>query len=272
MKLKTIGADPEFFLIDRKTKSPIPAIGLIGGTKSSPIMITDKGHGLQEDNVMVEYCIPPSQSLEEFIHHNNFMINKVKSMIPDNLEICIESSLRFDNSFLKHPQASEFGCDPDFNIWKMSPNDSPNSSTDLRTSGGHIHIGLEDYSEEDLSNAIKSMDLFLGVPSIVMDKDIERRKMYGKAGSFRVKDYGFEYRTLSNFWIKNDKLMKWAFENSNKAISEANNLNISSSTGDKIQKCINESNVDLARELIKEFKLEVIETSIKTNIKETINI
>ena len=39
------------------------------------------------------------------------------------------------------------------------------------------------------------MDLFLGVPSILIDPDTERRKMYGKAGDYRLKEYGRRNKT-----------------------------------------------------------------------------
>ena len=48
------------------------------------------------------------------------------------------------------------------------------------------------------------MDLFIGIPSLFMDTDPtskERRKIYGHAGSHRMTDYGFEYRSLGNFWF-----------------------------------------------------------------------
>ena len=49
------------------------------------------------------------------------------------------------------------------------------------------------------------MDYTLGLDSLLLDSDTRRRSMYGRAGSFRFKEYGIEYRTLSNFWIKNNK-------------------------------------------------------------------
>ena len=67
-----IGADPEMFLYSEQYHKFVPVCGLIGGTKKKPLPITDEGHAVQEDNVMVEYCIPPSVTLEEFLKHINF--------------------------------------------------------------------------------------------------------------------------------------------------------------------------------------------------------
>jgi hypothetical protein len=84
------------------------------------------------------------------------------------------------------------------------------------------------------------MDLFLGVPSTVMDKGTLRRQLYGKAGSFRQKPYGCEYRTLSNFWIFNPDLIKWVYDQTEKAISFVNSgKTLSDEDGHLIQECIN---------------------------------
>jgi hypothetical protein len=78
----------------------------------------------------------------------------------------------------------------------------------LRVAAGHVHVGwTEDANILDARHLrhcrdlVKQFDWFLGAWSIRHDKDLTRRKLYGKAGSYRPKPYGMEYRTLSNFWI-----------------------------------------------------------------------
>ena len=51
------------------------------------------------------------------------------------------------------------------------------------------------------------LDVYLGLDSLTYDKDVERRELYGKAGAFRPKEYGVEYRVLSNAWLISPLLM-----------------------------------------------------------------
>ena len=63
----------------------------------------------------------------------------------------------------------------------------------------------------------RQLDYFLGIPSILLDKDKKRRPSYGNAGSFRPKPYGLEYRVLSNFWIKKKEYMEFVFSQTKEA-------------------------------------------------------
>src|SRR5690606_28024709 len=65
---------------------------------------------------------------------------------------------------------------------------------------------------------VLAMDMTLGLESVLLDTDTRRKELYGSAGSFRFKKYGVEYRTLSNFWIKNEELTQWAFNKTIEAI------------------------------------------------------
>ena len=258
----SLGADPEFFLLDTTSNTIVSAEGLIGGTKDQPIPISENGHAIQEDNVMAEFNIPPCIDAKTFNRELKFVIDSINDRLPGHLVPCIKPSNEFDESVLTSEQAKMFGCDPDYNVWEMRENKAPEASTTLRTCGGHIHVGYADHTMEDSEFIIQAMDLFLGVPSIIMDTDTRRREMYGKAGSFRFKDYGVEYRTLSNFWIATENLRKWAFNNTMKAIEWLNaGGEFSEQLQERIVDCINNQNVELARELVKEFNIEIVEVN-----------
>jgi hypothetical protein len=251
-----VGADPELFLKDKATQAYIPSCDLIGGSKEKPKKIDKKGHAVQEDNVMVEYNIRPAMTVEDFVKSHNFVLGYFRETLPQ-FDLAIEASVEFPKEQLQHPKAKVFGCDPDYNAWTMTINPPPGVKSNLRTAGGHIHIG---YDEPHITNQIplvKAMDLFIGVPSIVLDPDNRRRERYGKAGAFRPKEYGVEHRTPSNFWIGSDKLISWAFNNTVKATQFLNDGG--GKTIDRlakeIQNTINRSDKDYAAKLCQEFGL-----------------
>lgn len=105
---------------------------------------------------------------------------------------------------------------------------------------------------------IKAMDATVGLESIFLDDDIKRKELYGKAGCFRFRNYGIEYRSLSNFWIKSDESLKWAWNTTMKAIYLMNSDKIEEvkELGVYIVEAINTNNKILAQELLN--KIEVI--------------
>ncbi len=262
----TLGCDPELFVKDFDGNL-VSAIDKFGGTKENPKPISDNGHCIQEDNVAVEFNIPPCIDKESFVREIDFVMDHLEEKSMEmGLELAIQPSGEFEIDDLMHPRACEFGCEPDFNAWTGYVNESPEPFSRLRTCGGHIHVGYDNPEIEDNLKIIQAMDLFLGVPSIIMDEDTLRRSMYGNAGAFRNKPFGVEYRVLSNFWISSTELMEWAYENTIKAIEFAQNLNLTDKDSERIQKCINNSDKKIAKALIKKFKLAIIETEkVKEN-------
>ena len=255
MRHHLIGADPEVFLVDRKGNF-VSSIGKFGGTKLNPIPIPGlrTGFAVQEDNVTVEFNIPPSRSAKQFskfiVSALDFISEKADKM---NLTIAVVASALFPKKELADPRAQHFGCEADLNIWTGQENPRPTASNKrLRSCGGHIHMS---YQGDNMLLG-KYADLFIGCPSIVFDADTQRRKLYGKAGACRQKEYGLEYRVPSNFWIKSTDLTEMVFEQAQRAISFAEQAKkISDEDAVKIQNCINNSDQALLRELTASYKI-----------------
>lgn len=249
-----IGCDPEAFVKDKKTGEICSAIGLIPGDKDHPHKISENGHAIQTDNVMVEFCVPPSNNSVKLFKDITYCLAFINQILPSNLETVIQASATLDKKHLKSKQAKTFGCDPDFNVYTLQPNVPPNSRGVLRSAGGHIHIGYENPDFTKNLKIVRAMDLFLGIPSILLDTDTERKKMYGKAGAYREKPYGVEYRVLSNFWIQSQETVDWAVKQTNKAVAFASEEDwLDDETSANIQLAINNQDLDLACKIAKRF-------------------
>lgn len=227
----SIGADPEIFVgVDNKF---ISAHGLVEGTKEEPFKVNNGA--VQVDGMALEFNIDPAYSLEEFHNNLSSVRKQLEDMIGDK-EFLRTCSVFFDENFIKEVPNKNLmlGCMPDFNAYTLEPNYPPDDKTMMRTAGGHIHIGELDVGEEesrehyDLSATIsRAMDKYVGVYSLLWDGDDKRRELYGKAGAFRPKSYGVEYRTLSNMWIFSKDITSFIYRQTEKAVNAVLN-------GDKI--------------------------------------
>lgn len=204
----TIGADPELFF--KRGDNFVSAIGKIGGSKYAPRRLLG-GFALQEDNVAVEYNIPACSNTDRFVWANKLMLDEIKEIAEAHeCNLAIVSSGRFSDAELDNDFAKVFGCDPDFNAWDLEINPAPNSEDkNLRSAGGHIHVGMPaDTPNKDKLGLVMVMDAIIGVPLAFMDPESKRRELYGQAGACRLKPYGVEYRTPSNVWLRDEKLMQ----------------------------------------------------------------
>jgi hypothetical protein len=251
-----IGADPEIFLAKNGNYKSV--IGLIGGDKWNPRKLSEVGHAVLEDNVAVEFNIPACDSYEAFAKEIKFTMQKIKEILPQDLEFAQASAVSFPQEELNCDAAWLFGCEPDFDAWHNGiPNIKPHADDPcLRSCGGHIHVG-SDVAINNPVDTICAMDLFLGVPSTKLDtQGQERRKLYGKPGAFRYKPYGVEYRTLSNFWVFDDSLIRWAYEGTRRALEfVASGNKISQEDGELIQRAINHNCEESYAKLAKAYSL-----------------
>jgi hypothetical protein len=223
----TFGADPELFLQSIDNGQFVSAVGRIGGTKAEPKSLPVLGSAVQEDNVAIEFNIAPCVTKQGFVHSLVKTIEYLQSEVAkQKLTLVCEASALFPEKELDTIEARTFGCDPDFNAWLRIENEPPMVPDDmwnLRSAGGHLHIGYNDPNAELSMQLIKTLDIFVGAPAIEHDTDTRRRLLYGKAGAFRFKPYGVEYRTLSNFWLHSQEKMEWVFDQTQKAIDFVNN-------------------------------------------------
>lgn len=256
----TIGADPELFVIDEQTGKVVSSVGLIPGEKGNPYCSNDmpKGFGLETDNILAEFNIPPVKSKEGFVNNIEYMKSYINSFVKEknkNYGIKCSASEIVDAGQLKSKQAKEFGCDIDYNVYTENANPKPKGErTNLRSAGFHIHVGYKDNNIDTSLRLIKYLDAYLGIPSVIRDTDTRRRTLYGKAGCFRLTEYGIEYRVLSSAMMKDVETLEFVWNQIQKAIAACNSGSALPSYAETVS-AINDSNIELAKKLIQSYKL-----------------
>lgn len=207
----TVGCDPEVFLQEPNTGKIIPSTGIVGGSKDDP-RIVDCG-AFQEDNIMAEINTTPANTEDEFVHNVTRVLQQLRECVAP-LELVIEPWVMIDADIVDDA-VNLFGCSPDYNVYTGEENPPVDATVAglMRTASGNIHIGFEQCDDHPSfrGNVIKALDMYLGLPSILFERDGIRRKLYGKAGAYRPTPYGVEYRVLSNFWLTDEKYMRWVY-------------------------------------------------------------
>ena len=251
----TIGADPEFFAEDKDGKVR-SIIGLLHrGSKHNPVLLDDHGDfKMLEDNVAAEYNIPPTDDKEKFIKNILYPQQAIASILKTkDYSISTKASASFPDEELQDELAWVFGCEPDYNAWSMSENEKPQcEDSNFRSCGGHVHVGYD--WQGDIANVqrkVQNMDVWLGIWSVIVDPDKDRKKLYGKPGAFRPKPYGFEYRVLSNFWIFDPKLISEVFDRTSQAMDESRDFVVDRK--EEIIQIIDQGNVDAARRFARDY-------------------
>lgn len=209
-----IGCDPEFFV--SKDGKPYAAIDLVPGNKEAPYKV-DSG-AVQVDGLALEINTNPVPS-DDFKAFNEAILKVLKTthaMVKakdPTLAFNIVPSVEFEKGYYDSlpESAKELGCDPDFCAYSEDPfeaNPRPDGDSGLRGAGGHIHIGWGadiplDHPDhiEICRQFIRNLDIYVGLGMTIIDTDEKRRQVYGKAGAYRPKSYGVEYRTPSNAWL-----------------------------------------------------------------------
>lgn len=207
--LITMGTDAEFFVKSIGSDKIIAADPkLIKGTKEDPYPLS--GHTqIQLDNVLGEMTCRPAKTANQLRDYIVYAKKETKAyLVNKGLVPVFKSHHTFTPKELRTPWGSVFGCEPDFpaDINDKMPKPSATTVKKIRTGSGHMHFGVEGLrGAEDVIQYVRLMDFML-MPSLLRKhNDPIRRRMYGQAGRFRFKPYGFEYRTPDNWWVDNAK-------------------------------------------------------------------
>jgi len=208
----TFGADPEVFVKYKGKPVSVYETGL-RGDKKAPFK-TSVG-AVQQDGFAAEFNIDPVPSWD-FDRFNQNIVKTIADIREElnrngkTYNLAVQPVMDFDPDYMASMPAhvKELGCDPDFNAYTLQANPRPDGDRAFRSGAGHIHYGWgadipvdnEDHIEI-CANFIKALDATVGMFMCFIDRDPRRRDLYGKAGAFRPKPYGVEYRTPSNAWI-----------------------------------------------------------------------
>ena len=247
-----LGADPEVFLINRSGDF-VSSVGKIPGTKEQPHHISGMppGFTVQQDNVALEFGIPPAANAKQFAEHiASVLAGARRHILPKGLSYATAAScVSFPKSQLNTAEANIFGCEPDFNAWTGKENPRPEAKNkNLRSCGGHLHVE----TQLDRIQVVRAMDVFLGLPSLFEDvSGSKRRELYGMPGAYRPKPYGVEYRTLSNYWVFSPgdcQAMFWRTQQALDFVMERGLLE-----DERVPTAIRTSNVELAAQLMQEY-------------------
>lgn len=209
-----LGADPEIFLADATGKAVSAAVLFPGGKESKKTLYSDDPYGIYvkgfRDGYAVELNINPASciaSATEVMRAGLLALEKLAA--EQELVLAPWPSVRVDlEPLLKtgDPTMFQFGCDPALNAYTRGPCyiNLDGASHPFRYAGGHIHFSPDPDPATGRSpawitdpaacyRAVRMLDLFLGLPMAAIfsaPEAFRRRQYYGKAGEFRMQDYG----------------------------------------------------------------------------------
>jgi hypothetical protein len=204
------GTDPEgFFKRD----------GIIIGSEK---LIPENGISVQNRGKIVrdgiQFELNPDSSYSPFAlaqHIGSLLAEADRLAKQGGAELCwdglVEVSREEINSLA--PASQVLGCMPSQNVYGAPPINVDPKEYRKRSTGGHIHAGVY-AGAAAFVEGVPLFDIFVGNTLVLLDRDpgaAERRENYGRAGECRFPKYGLEYRTPSNFWLRDPSLMLLTF-------------------------------------------------------------
>lgn len=223
----SLGCDPEFFF--EQDGQVVGAEKVIGDELITSTHYGGIKNGFVMDGVQIELN-PPAGHCREGLAGNiaaSFRqlrdhLAKTKG-IKASFTTCIELTKQELDSL--SDKAKALGCAPSLNRANAKAAVTVNGATSLkRSAGGHIHLGLSAAMKKEgvRERLVDILDILVGNTCVLLDRDPnapQRRKVYGRAGEYRLPKHGLEYRVLSNFWLRSYQLMSFVMGAARNAVS-----------------------------------------------------
>lgn len=243
-----IGSDPELFFV--KGDEVVPSNLVVPEHGGDDGVIRDGFQG--ELNPRSDGC---RQTAGSYIARAMISAEALATLAGAKLSLKLGHRIS-DSVWKSTPMAMRrFGCNPTENSHESNFRRVTGLRERFRAAGGHIHISLPASMKNDANKVVAVMDIVAGNTCVLVDRDPDnavRRRNYGRAGEYRIKSYGIEYRVLSNFWLKSYTLWSMAsvlVRNAASIYKEgmADEL-LSRFDMNKVRKAINDNDFELAKE------------------------
>ena len=207
------GSDPEAFLLRDGV--------VIGSEKLIPAKgLRSYAGKIVRDGVQFELNPTSAKSVPELAGNISLLFQQLSNRITrenKNISISFDGLVEVSREELDSlsPGSRILGCMPSYNVYEERPINVDPVLYRKRSAGGHIHFGISDLQVmEERRRMVPVLDILVGNTAVLFDRDpgaAERRQNYGRAGECRFPDHGLEYRTTSNFWLRDYTLMEFVF-------------------------------------------------------------
>lgn len=229
MRRVTIGTDPELVVVDQHSPvlrqlpvwndelAGLPVPGYFALPVPDPLLpdIDIPFGKLRPDGMAVEFTVDPTDDVDEMVKRVRANISATDMLVHAHSG----GTLSVEPQFVTHKRWIDalpdtmgnacslqiLGCAPDFNALGMDVPERPDPKTYYyRTSGGHIHFGLDEQTAKDrvaYGYVVGALDALIGTGSTYLcdsEQARRRKELYGQASMIRInpKIHTLEYRTL----------------------------------------------------------------------------
>jgi hypothetical protein len=213
----TVGCDAELPAFYNNNGMGASLVGLIGGKKGRPVKC--EGGGYLADGVMAEMNVDPVPGTEagcnQFVININLCMDAIGTAIyPHDLNFKVKDSVEYHDRELQTKQSRESGCDKTIDAYSGLFNQPEDLGiNNFRYAGGDIHLGWPNATLNERVNVVRILDAIFAAAEVEsLGEPSKRSSEFGVLGKFREKPYGIEYKTVGNFWLQSEELIRWAFD------------------------------------------------------------